>query len=528
MRMKTLLLGTVFAVGATAMAAPADAQNQFRWARQGDALTLDPMSQNEGPTNTLSAQIYEPLIERANDLGLQAGLAVSWEPVEDTIWEFQLREGVTFHDGAAFDADDAVFSVNRAMAETSDFRNYLSSVEEVEKVDDFTIRIHTAGPNPILPQQMTFIYMMDQDWAVANNVEEPQDYAGGEETFAVRNANGTGPFIVELREPEVRTVLVKNENYWDAANVPLEIDEMVLSPIASDPTRVAALLSGELEFVLDPPVQDLQRLAADPSIKVETVDENRVIFFGMNMGAEDLDDDSVEGANPFADIQVREALYRAIDIDAIQRVVMRGQATPAGVVVPTFVHGYDADLDVRLPFDPDGARELLAEAGYPDGFQATLYCPNDRYVNDEAICQAAVGMWAQIGVEVDLVARTRSIHFQDLQNRVINFYMLGWGVPTFDSEYIFNFLYHTDDGDRGSWNGTGFSDARMDELTQAMLTEVDLAARDSLIAEAWGVAQENLVYLPLHYQVINWAMGADVNVPIRSDNTPLFKYVSFE
>ena len=527
MKFKAVLLGCTMAFGVVAGAMPANAENVFRWARQGDALTMDPHSQNEGPTNALSQQIFDPLVERNNDLGLSPGLALSWEPIDEDTWEFVLRQGVTFHDGAAFDASDAVFSLERARSDTSDYRNYLSSVTTIEQVDDFTIHINTDGPNPILPNQLTYVMMMDEGWSVTHGVEVPQDYAAGEETFAVRNTNGTGAFILESREPEVRTVMVKNENYWGADEVPLEIDRIVLTPIAADATRIAALLSGELDFVLDPPVQDLQRLDNTDGVKVETVDENRVIFLGMNMAADDLEGDNVDGANPFADIRVRQAMYQAIDIEAIREIVMNGQAVPAGVIMPTFVHGWTQELDTRMAYDPEASRTLLAEAGYGDGFSTTMFCPNDRYVNDEAVCQAVVGMLGQVGIDIDLIARTRSVHFQDLQNRLIDFYMLGWGVPTFDSEYIFNFLYHTDDGNRGTWNATGFSDARMDELIGGMNATVDLEARDAMIAEAWAIAQENMVYLPLHHQVINWATAEEINLPVRADNIPSLKWVSY-
>lgn len=518
-----LLLGT--AVGVASLEASAQT---LRFASQSDALTLDPHAQNEGPTITMSMQFYDPLIIRDNDMGIRPGLAVSWETLEPTLWEFKLREGVTFHDGSAFTAEDAAFSLDRARVPPSDYRNYISSISEVRVVDDHTLHIETAAPNPILPQQLTNIVMLSKAWAEEHGVEEAQNYADGEESHAVRNAMGTGPFKLESRAPDERTVLIRNDDYWDAENLPMEVERVVFTPIASAATRVAALLSGELDLILYPPVQDLQRLEQSADIQVKNTPENRTIFLGLNQGAEDLDSDSVEGENPLADKRVREAINLAIDVDAIQRVVMRGQSVPAGSIAPIYITGYQEEFDERPERDLERAQELLAEAGYEEGFSIDFACPNDRYNNDEAICQAIVGMLGQAGIQANLRAQTRSLHFQQLQNGELDFYMLGWGVPTFDSEYIFNFLYHTNDGQRGSWNMTGFSNERMDELVLAMSGETDLDARDALLAEAWEIALEDLTYVPLHHEVLNWAMRSNVDLPIRADNSPRFSQVTFD
>ena len=521
-----LRLAALCAVAVTT-SVPASAETIVRWGQQGDALTLDPHAQNEGPTTTLLDHIYEYLIDRDNDLVKIPGLAVDWQLNDDTTWEFKLREGVTFHNGSPLTADDVVFSINRARAETSDFRGYTSSIADVIAVDDYTVRIVTDGPDPILTDWLTGVYIMDREWAEEHGVEQPQDFAAGEETFAVRNANGTGPYRLVAREPDVRTVLERNPDYWGAADFPDMIDTLILTPIASAPTRVAALLSGELDFVLDPAIQDLPRLDQAPDVSLQQTNEVRSIFLGWDTASPDSPWDDVEGRNPLADPRVRQALYQGIDVDAIQRVVMRGLSVPAGMVTSPGVFGYSEDLDARLPFDQDAARQALAEAGYPEGFRITLHCPNDRYVNDEAICQAVVGMLGQVGIEVDLQARPKSIHFAELQNRNTGFYMLGWGVPTYDSEYVFRFLFHTPDGSRGSWNFTGYSDPRVDELTEAMQTELDQTARAAMIREAWEIVNGDVVYLPLHHQVITWATRDGLEVPMRANNRPRFTYARY-
>lgn len=522
-----LLLGATFFTAIDAEA------RTLRWARVSDSLTLDPHAQNEGPTHTLSHHMYEPLVGRDREGRMVGLLATEWAPDESdpNVWIFRLREGVTFHNGNPFNADDVVFSIERAMSPTSDMKGLLTSVESVEAIDEYTVAIRTTGPNPLLPNNLTNTFIMDREWTEENNAVEPQNFAAGEENFAVRNANGTGPFVLVSREVDVRTVMRRNDDYWGIGEVPLEITELHYVPIRSEATRVAALLSGEVDFVQDLPVQDIERLAATPGLRVNTGPENRVIFFGMDVASEDLDTDDVEGRNPFADLRVRQALNMAINRDAIQRVVMRGNAMPAGIISPPFVDGWTEELDEPPPVDLDAARALLAEAGFPNGFTTTLHCPNDRYVNDEGICQAAVGMWGQIGVRVNLVSQTRSLHFPLIQREPpeTDFYLLGWGVPTFDSEYIFSFLYHTRDGGAyGTWNPTGYSNEEVDEMIRSLATETDLEARDATIARIWEIVKEDTVYIPVHTQTLAYAMADWVDIPVDPENQPKLKYVAFD
>lgn len=332
---------------ALAAATPAAAENVFRWASQGDALTLDPMSQNEGPTIAMNGQIYESLVTRDPELNLQPELATSWEGGNDG-WVFHLREGVKFHDGADFTAEDVAFSFKRAMAESSDYKEQVSSVADVEILDDHTVKVITKGPNPILPNEITSLYMMDSDWSKEHDVETPQDYAASEETFAVRNANGTGPFRVVSRAPDELTVLERNKEWWGASEFPGNIDRIEYRPIKNAATRVAALLSGELDFVLDPPLQDLERIKATDGLGVKTVAQIRSIFFGMDEGSDELRSSDVKGKNPFKDVKVRMAVNHAIDKEAIKRVVMEGLSFPTGMITPPGVLGNTPENDPLL------------------------------------------------------------------------------------------------------------------------------------------------------------------------------------
>ncbi|HEY5738605.1 MAG TPA: ABC transporter substrate-binding protein [Gammaproteobacteria bacterium] len=501
----------------------------LRWARSGDSLTLDPHAQNEGPTHTLAHQIYEPLLHRDMAGQITPALATSWKALADNpnIWRFQLRQGVTFHDGAAFTADDVVYSFNRARKPTSAMKELLTSVKEIRKVSDHVVDFETNGPNPLLINNLTNLFVMDSGWAEKNGASDPQDVAAGETTFASQNTNGTGAFMLVSRAPDQKTVLKANPNYWGKGQLPLQVSEIVYTPIQSAATRVAALLSGEVDFIQDVPVQDLRRVASQSGLKVVTAAQNRVIFFGMNVGDSDIESDNVSGKNPFADIRVRKAMNMAINRGAIQKVVMRDQSSPTNVIMPPFVNGWTEQLDQVPANDVALAKQMMAEAGYGDGFSVTLNCPNDRYINDEAICQAAVGMLGRIGIKVNLDAKPKAQHFPLIKNKTTDFYMLGWGVPTFDSHYIFNFLVHTTTENRGSWNGTRYSNPVLDKKIVALESETDLARRNGIIADIWRQVQADQIYLPIHNQVLNWGMKNNIQFDVQPEDQPHFKYLTF-
>jgi peptide/nickel transport system substrate-binding protein len=524
----TRLTGLALAALMASTALPATAET-LRWARAGDSLTLDPHAQNEGPTHTLAHQIYEPLIIRDMTGAFEAALATDWAPKADdpTVWVFTLRQGVKYHDGADFTAEDVVFSINRAKSDNSRMKELLSSVVEVRAVDDHTVEFVTDGPNPILPSNLTNLFIMDKGWTEANGAVEVQNMDAGESTFAATNTNGTGAYKLVSREPDVKTVLTRNEDYWGKGQFPLEVSEIVYTPIQNAATRVAAILSGEVDFIQDVPVQDLQRVAATDGLVVKTAPQNRTIFFGLNLGPDDIANDNVEGKNPLADVRVRRAMNLALNRDAIKQVVMRGQSQPAGIIAPPFVNGWTEEMDA-ITTDVAQAKALMAEAGYGDGFSIQLDCPNDRYINDEAICQAAVGMFGQIGVTVNLDAKPKAQHFPLISSGGTDFYMLGWGVPTYDSEYVFNFLVHTRGDERGSWNGTGYSNPELDAKIVSLSSETDLDKRNATIAEIWQVVQDEVLYLPIHHQVLNWGMTDKVGIEVSPEDDPKMKYFTMK
>ncbi len=491
----------------------------IKWSMQGDSLTLDPHAQNEGPTTQVSRQVYEALVTRGLDMSIGPQLATKWKAVDPNTWYFFLREDVKFSNGQQMTSEDVVFSILRAKQPTSDFKEYISTISGVKAIDNYTVQIKTSKPNPILLNQLSNIFIMSKQWSTDNFVIAPQNWDAGQETFSATNAMGTGPFKITLREPNTKTVFKKNSKWW--GNVEHNITEIQLLPIKNAATRVAALLSGEIDIVTDAPVQDLARITASAGHKVESTPQMRTIFLGMDQAADKLRSGNT-GDNPFKKKEVRQALYQAIDIEAIKKKVMRGLSEPAGIITFPGVTGYTKALDKRLPYDVNAAKKLLADAGYPNGFDVELRCPNDRYVNDEAICTAVVGMLGKIGVNVNLFAQTKSKHFKELKDDQGDFYMLGWGVPTLDSHYVFHYLYESG----ASWNKVNFSDADVDAAIRVMEGEVDLDKRNAAIAKAWKIVRDNIAYLPLHHQVISWASKTNVNVPIRPNNEPLFRFSS--
>ena len=513
---------------AIALAAMPALAKTLRFSSQGDITTIDPHGNNEGFTNAYLDNIYEPLVTRGKDLKVEPCLALSWQHVSPTVTRFKLRPNVKFHDGTAFTADDVVFSIQRALSDTSNFKPYLAGVKEAKKVDDLTVDIVTDGPAPVLIPQLTEVRIMSKAWSTKHNVLKPQDYKNKEETFATRNANGTGPYILRTREADVKTVAVLNSNWWGKREG--NVDEIVYQPIKQDGTRLAALLSGEIDFVLDPPPQDIPRLKKDPKIKVVEGNENRTIFFGFDQWRDELQYSSVKGKNPFKDKRVREAFQLAIDVNALKTQVLRGLSIPTGVMFAPQVDGYPKDLDKPVKVDRERSKKLLAEAGYPQGFEVTLDCPNNRYIADEKICVAVAGMLAQVNVKVKVNAMPRANYFPKIQNLDTSFYMLGWGVPTFDSQYAVQSLLRTrvEKTPDGDYNLGKYSNPKVDAAIDKLKTEIDARKRAALAREVTQLHMADVGHIPLHFQVIPWAMRSNLKVVHRADNRLTVKWVQMQ
>ena len=518
--LRRIIVSLVCAIALAALSAHA---KTFRFAAQGDVVSMDPHMLNEGFQINFLGNMYEGLVGRGKKLGTEPRLATDWKQTSPTVWRFNLRRDVKFQDGTPFSADDVIFSLERARG--SDVKLYVGAIQEIRRVDAYAVDIVTHEPFPILPGTLTVWYMMSKTWCEKNNAARPVDVRKGTGNYASAHANGTGPFMLKSREPGVRTVLVPNPNWWSKPEH--NVTEAAFTPIANDATRAAALISGEIDMIEPVPLQDLPRIQASPDLKILQAMEARTIFLGMDQKRDELLFSNVKGKNPFKDKRVRQAFYQAIDIDAIKSRIMRGTSAPTALMVSPMVNGYAAELDKRLPYDPDGAKKLLAQAGYADGFELGMNCPNDRYVNDAEICQAVAAMLARVGVKINLVAETKALYFSRIARRDTSFYMLGWLPSSLDSHYtLFALMASPGEGGQGQYNLGGYFNPRLDEIIHKIASENSVPQRQSMIAEALRIHAEDIGHLPLHQQPLVWGMRKSVDMVQPATNAIVLKWVT--
>lgn len=482
------------ALGAALAASPVQATT-FTWATANDILGLDPHANNHGVTNAMKSNVYEPLVRREADGSLAPALAERWEVVNPTTWRFHLRRNVRFHGGEPFVAADVVHSAERVRQ--NDMAYTLQSVSAVRAIDDHTVEMETRGPNPVLLQDLTLFFITSRAWIEANNAfaVARAGQPGASNSFVQLNANGTGPFRVTERLADERTVLVPNPNYWAADRMNHGITRAVFRPVASAPTRVAALISRELDIMYHVPLQDVPRLQQTQGIRLAQGPTARSIYFAFDVARpESLDEPG--RPNPLRDVRVRRAMYQAIDMNTITRVVLRNSTVAAGIPIGQAIGGFVREANERLPYDPDAARRLLTEAGYPNGFRLTLNCPNNRYVNDEAICQSAVAMLQRVGIQARLDAIPFGRHLQRGGNGEFQFYMLGWTPGNFDITNPARELLG-----EGSFNWGRFNDDEMNRLAREIgNTSPDDPRRQQLAAQYWARFRELLPMIPLHQE----------------------------
>ncbi len=513
------------AIGLAFLAASAAQAAEFKWASTTDPQTMDPHAVNSAAVLGFLNNVYEGLVRRGKDMSVEPALATSWEPIGDGEgWRFKLREGVTFHDGSTFDAQDVLFSYQRASDEVSDTRSWFAPISEVRVVDDYTVDFMTTAPNPLFPSSIANWMIMDQGWAEANEAALPDKETGN---YATLNANGTGAFQITAREPGLRTVLEPFEDWWGEAEH--NITRAEFSPIQNSATAVAALLSGDVDMIEPVPIQDVARLQGNDEVEVIQGIEARVIMLGFDHQAEALKytDDAGE-PNPFRDARVRQAVAHAVNVDAILATIMRGNAEAASQLVSPAMSGYSAANAERPAYDVEAAKALLAEAGYADGFSFGLKCPNDRYLNDEAVCQAIVGMLAQIGLTAELDAMPVRNYWPELREDNYDMYLLGWSPGTFDAEHPVRFLVATPNEEKklGSWNFGGFSNARVDELLPQIQSELDEGARQAMLDEVTSIIQDEQVYVPMYVQPLVWGTRSNIKLTQRPDNFFILRWVT--
>jgi len=516
---------------ALAMAVVPASAKTFKYAFQGDAQSLDPHGLNETFTLGMLGNVYEGLVAYDNNLHKVPALATSWKTISPTLWKFNLRKGVKFHNGDDFNADDVIFTWKRMLSKGSDQKSRASLISGIKKIDDYTIEVSTPVPTPTLTNEMTFMYIMDKEWASKHNTTNaasPKD-AGRDNAYATTHANGTGPFIVKSRQPDVKTVMVRNPNYWNKS-IKSNVTRVEFTPIKEAATRVAALLSGQIDLAYPVPVQDWNRLKKAKGVTALTGPEARTIFLGMDQGRAELLHSSVKGKNPFKDRRVRLAFAHAINLNAIKKTIMRGASTPSGLMWAPQINGYKASDNVPYKYDPALSKKLLAEAGYGKGFQLTMDCPNNRYVNDEKICQAVAAMLARVGIKIDLLAQPKSKYFAKVLAQGgydTSFYLLGWTPGSIDVHNVFQNLIicQNKKKKRGGFNLGNYCNPKVDALADQIGGETDVAKRGRLISQAAKIIRDDVGYLPLHQQPLSWGAREGVTVSQRADNVLDYRYV---
>ena len=516
-------LVTTAALAAVLMAGAAQAET-FRWASTTDPQTMDPHAVNSAPVLGFLNNIYEGLVRRNKDMAVEGALAESWEPIEDKGWRFNLRKDVKFHDGSDFNAEDVLFSYQRASSEAADTSSWFAPISDVVVVDEYTIDFMTKAPNPIFPDSIANFMILDKGWAESNNAALPSKE---QENHATLNANGTGAFKLVERQPGLKTVLEPFDGWWGEKEH--NITRAEFTPIQNPATAVAALLAGNVDMINPVPIQDAAGMKERDGVKVIDGIEARVIMLGFPHQADKLKYGANEGDdNPFKDAKVWAAVAHAVNVDAILQTIMRGAAAPASQLVSPAMRGYSASLADRPAYDPELSKKLLAEAGYGDGFAFGLKCPNDRYLNDEAVCQAVVGMLAQVGIDAQLDAMPVRNYWPELREDNFDMYLLGWSPGTFDAEHPIRFLASTPNKEKklGSWNFGDFSNARIDELLPMVQSEIDDTKRQAMLDESAKILQDETAYVPLYVQPLVWGTRDNIELTQRPDNFVILRWIT--
>jgi peptide/nickel transport system substrate-binding protein len=521
---KTLAVGALAAM--TAITVPLSASAETLTIGLGSEPTsIDPHYHNLGPNNQIAQHIFGRLVEQDDKQRLQPGLAESWKPINDTTWEFKLRKGVKFHDGSDFNADDVMFTMKRAPAHPnarSSFKLYThGGGKEYKKIDDYTIHVSTPRPYPLMPTDLSTVHIVSNE--IGDATWEGEFNNG---TAAI----GTGPYkLVKWTKGEVLEMDV-NENYYGEKPA---WSKVIMKPIASAPSRLAALLAGDVDFIDNVPTTDIARLKKEPAVALSQGVSNRVIYLHLDQYRDvapyTTAKDGSEIKNPFKDVRVRRAISKAINRDLIIDRVMEGVAIKAGQLLPEGFFGRSDKLKPEA-YDPEGAKKLLAEAGYPDGFKTTLFGPNDRYINDAKIVEAISQMLSRIGIATTPDTMPKSVYFKRAKNRgpekppEFGFVLVGWGSGTGEPSSPLKSLLATYSKEKGygSSNRGLHANPEMDKVLEEALATVDDEKRAALLAKATEIGVgEDIGIIPLHYQVNTWAAKKGLKYIPRTDERTL-------
>lgn len=507
----------------------------LRWTMASDAAGVDPHMAADSATAMLVHQIYEGLSRFDENHVPVPHLARGWS-VDDSglIWRFFLRTGVRFHDGRRLGADDVVFSIQRARAELTAWAADLGHIEQVSTSNDLVVKITTKRPDALLPARLAAVKIVSRDWVIeqerAIGLLEPGDPGDGPRPSwqAIDSANGTGPYKLADRVPGKLTALVASPNYWGRqAGDGSAFKRLEFRPLADAKSRMAALGSGSVDLVMDPLAEAIDRLKAPPATRRVTSERAVSLLLGFNVSVPDHPGDPESTGNPFAERRVRQAIALAVDAEAIRNVILKGRSLPSAMPVAPNVLGWSKTLDSRQGVDLERAKDLLAEAGYGQGFSTKLYCPENGYLGHEAICRAIVGMLALIDISVSLQRRPLDSHLDSLRTDRPAFYLLPWSTTTFDSRQALESLYHSAQGTYGTWNFTGYRNGELDTRIQALSATFDRDAAEAGAIDVWQEATEALIYVPLHHQIETWVSRRAFKVDADGAGLPAFSDAGF-
>lgn len=520
--MRKLTAAAAVSVSVFALLTGAASAEKLTIGLASEPTAMDPHFHNLGPNNAISYHLFDRLIAQDEKQRLSPGLAVSWQPIDELTWEFKLREGVKFHDGSDFNADDVICTMERAPDvpnSPSGFGTYLKG-KTFKKIDDYTVHISTETPYPLMANDISTIPVISDSAGCGAATE---DFNTG--TAAI----GTGPFKFGSYKPGESITMARNDDYWGDAPIWSEVD---FRPIKSGPSRVAALLAGDVDMIASVPTTDIGVLEGKDEIQLSQGVSNRVIYLHLDQFRENSPfvkgTDGSEIKNPLLDQRVRLAISKSINRNAIVDRVMEGVALPAGQLLPEGFFGVSENLQ-PIDYDPNGAKELLAEAGYPDGFQLTIHGPNDRYINDAKIAEAIGQMLTRVGIKTAVETMPRSVYFgrasrggADGQPE-FSFILVGWGAGSGEASSPLKSLIHTYDKDKGfgSSNRGRHSNAEIDAKIEEALRTVDDEKRQDLLAEATEMAINDVAIIPTHFQVNTWAAKKGLKYIPRTDEYTL-------
>ena len=486
---------------------------------QAAITSMDPHFHNLSPNNSLSLHIFEPLIKRDENQKLVPGLATSWKALDELTWEFKLRKNVRFHDGAAFTADDVVYSLKRVPEvpnSPSSFATFTKPIIDVKVVDPHTIIFKTASAHVLLPSDLASVMIVSR---VSGDKATTPDYNSG------KAAIGTGPYKFAEFVPNQRVVFKANYGYWGGEE---PWDKITYKILTNPAARVAALLSGDVQMIETVPTADIAKLSKDKNYNLVDKVSNRVIYVHLNQSTDKSPPFVFDKAgktldkNPFKDARVRKALSMAINRDAIVDRVMEKKAVAAAQLLPDFFYGTSKKLK-PTKFDPEGAKKLLAEAGYPNGFAMTLHGPNNRYINDANIVQAIAQMYSRIGIDAKVETMPSAVYFNRATKLEFGFMVLGWGTESGEQGSAMRSLLATYDQAKGMGvtNRGRYSNPAFDKVLSEALVTMDDKKREAMIQQAAEMVMGDVGLIPLHYEVSTWASAKGFKYTARTDQYTL-------